>query len=209
VTWRARLFSLHRDLGYLAFGLTVIYAISGIAVNHRHDFDSDRYREERQVAVGSPVELLASLPQERRDAIQANLDAITREEEALLVARISSALQRPTPPKNAFWRGKDRLSLFFETGERDTVDYRPSTGTATALRLRDRFFFRDVNFLHLNEAKRAWTWISDAFALVLLFLAVSGLVMVKGKKGFVGRGGVLAALGIVVPVAAVLLYRYF
>jgi len=25
---------LHRDIGYIAFGLTIIYAISGIAVNH-------------------------------------------------------------------------------------------------------------------------------------------------------------------------------
>ncbi|MCB9249542.1 MAG: hypothetical protein H6613_13835 [Ignavibacteriales bacterium] len=30
---------LHRDVGYIAFGLTIIYSISGIAVNHVSDWN--------------------------------------------------------------------------------------------------------------------------------------------------------------------------
>ena len=30
---------LHRDIGYIAFGLTIIYSISGIAVNHVSDWN--------------------------------------------------------------------------------------------------------------------------------------------------------------------------
>ena len=30
---------LHRDLGYLVAGLTIVYAISGIAVNHVQDWN--------------------------------------------------------------------------------------------------------------------------------------------------------------------------
>lgn len=30
---------LHRDLGYLAAGLTLVYTISGVALNHRHQWN--------------------------------------------------------------------------------------------------------------------------------------------------------------------------
>src|ERR1700741_4125065 len=37
--WRAWLRAIHRDVGYLAIGFTIIYAISGIAMNHMDDWD--------------------------------------------------------------------------------------------------------------------------------------------------------------------------
>ena len=39
VHWRKWLRILHRDIGYIATGLTVIYSISGIAVNHVQDWN--------------------------------------------------------------------------------------------------------------------------------------------------------------------------
>jgi hypothetical protein len=38
---------IHRDLGYLCFGLTIIYVISGVAVNHIQDWNPN-YVIERQ-----------------------------------------------------------------------------------------------------------------------------------------------------------------
>ena len=32
---------LHRELGFFAVGLTLVYAISGIAVNHVHHWDPE------------------------------------------------------------------------------------------------------------------------------------------------------------------------
>ena len=32
--WRGWLRAVHRDFGYLAVGFTLIYAVSGIAINH-------------------------------------------------------------------------------------------------------------------------------------------------------------------------------
>jgi hypothetical protein len=34
IKWRPTLRALHRDFGYLAVGLTFVYALSGLAVNH-------------------------------------------------------------------------------------------------------------------------------------------------------------------------------
>lgn len=39
MSWRRFLVVLHRDIGYLCAGLTVIYAISGIAVNHIEEWN--------------------------------------------------------------------------------------------------------------------------------------------------------------------------
>ncbi len=67
------------------------------------------------------------------------------------------------------------------------------------------FLLRQLNALHLNEAEGAWTWIADVLAAGLLFLAMSGMLMVRGRKGLSGRGGVLAGLGVLHPLIAVLL----
>lgn len=206
--WRARLFGLHRDLGYLAFGLTVAYAISGVAVNHRHHWNYNQSAQRSEVRVGTPAELLTSLPQARRDELTRDPLCLTKAEEPLLVASLGQSLARAGQPRNAFWRGRDRFSLFYDTGERDTVDYEPASGIARHSALKDRFFLREVNFLHLNERHGAWTWFADGYALVLLFLAVSGAVMVKGRKGLVGRGGILLALGIAVPVVGLVWLRF-
>ena len=52
--WRKWNNIVHRDLGYLCAGLTVIYVISGVAVNHIADwnpsFDVDRREAGRGVA---------------------------------------------------------------------------------------------------------------------------------------------------------------
>lgn len=206
--WRARLVSLHRDLGYLAVGLTLAYAVSGLAVNHRQHWNYNQSEERSQTRVGTPAELLASLPQQRRDELARDPVSVTKDEEPALVAALGAKLGRTALPKNAFWRGRDRFSLFYDTGDRDTADYDPSTGVVRLLELKDRPLFRDVNFLHLNERHGAWTWFADGYALVLLFLASSGAVMIRGPRRLVSRKGVLLALGVVVPVAALVWMRY-
>ena len=39
INWRKWNRVLHRDLGYLFFGMSVIYALSGIALNHVNDWN--------------------------------------------------------------------------------------------------------------------------------------------------------------------------
>lgn len=43
--------------------------------------------------------------------------------------------------------------------------------------------------LHFNPGKW-WTWFADAFAVCLIIITVSGIVMIKGPKGLWGRGGI-------------------
>ena len=46
---------MHRDLGYLAVGLTVVYALSGLAVNHIADWDPNFVDYERTHELGGPL----------------------------------------------------------------------------------------------------------------------------------------------------------
>jgi hypothetical protein len=70
---------------------------------------------------------------------------------------------------------------------------------------RPRFFLRMANWLHLNRGKAAWTYVADAYAGGLLFLALSGIFLNAGRKGLFGRGGVLVLLGAAVPILYVTL----
>jgi hypothetical protein len=68
-----------------------------------------------------------------------------------------------------------------------------------------RFLLRVANWLHLNRGKKAWTYVADGYAAGLMLLASSGMFMIAGKKGFLGRGAVLVLAGIMIPV----LYVHF
>ena len=57
--WRKFNIIIHRDLGYLCFGLTILYVISGVAVNHIHDWNPT-YEIEKTL---NPVDLSGELCQ--------------------------------------------------------------------------------------------------------------------------------------------------
>lgn len=205
--WRPTLVVLHRDIGFLCVGLTLAYAISGIAVNHAHHWNYNRSEREERRAIGTPAELIDGLSPDRRAAIVADSTVLTRDEEMALVARIGEKTGRGSTPRNVFWRGPDHISLFYGAGDGDTVDYHPRSGALTHVVRKDRWLLRDLNFLHLNEGRGVWTYIADTYAAMLLFLAISGAIVVKGRRGLKGRGGLLLAVGFLVPVVVVLLLR--
>lgn len=186
--WRPTLFKLHRDAGFLGLGLTLVYAVSGVATNHKHDWNYNHSTELTETKVGAPADLLSGLAPDRRAAVAQSAAALTPEEDAALVAGLGRALGESREPRNAFWRGPDRLSVFYDAGDRDTVDYSPSTGLALRKRMAPRPLLRSLNYLHLNEPGRAWSVVADAFAGLLAFLGLSGVVMAKGKHGLTGRG---------------------
>ena len=39
MNWRRLNNVLHRDIGYLAVGLSIVYGVSGVAVNHKADWN--------------------------------------------------------------------------------------------------------------------------------------------------------------------------
>lgn len=177
--WRGWLRAVHRDLGYLGVGLTLIYALSGLAINHIQDWDPN---------------FVSTLRETKIEPIPAELS----DEQAL--ARVREALKLGAP--RDFYRAGDELHLTYDG--REVVVYGDS-GQVTDQGQSPRFFLRVANWLHYNRGKKAWTYIADAYAVLLLYLAISGLFMIKGKLGLRWRGTALVALGAAVPIAYVVL----
>ena len=93
--------------------------------------------------------------------------------------------------------------IFFE-GKSVTADF--LKGEAEVEIIKPRYGIKETNFLHLNNPKKLWTYVADIFAVALIFLAVSGLFVLKGKKGFEGRGKWLMLLGFLIPIIFLIIY---
>ncbi len=174
--WRGWLRAIHRDVGYLVVGLTFIYALSGLAINHFRDWDPNFVTYER-VSNIEPIDVALS------------------DEEAVTVAL--ERLHITTRPRSTY-RAGDELHLQYDNRKIVIIEDQVTDQGA-----KPRFFLRVANWLHYNRGKTAWTYIADAYAILLLYLACSGLFMLKGKLGLRWRGAILVSLGISVPVAYV------
>ncbi len=184
MSWRRANIAVHRDVGYLCAALTIVYAISGLAVNHKEDWNPSR-TVEREPRRFEPV------PVGERDA---------------MVAALVERLRLPGPPRSSFRAEAHLVELFYD-GWSVRADARK--GEAVVERVKDRAVLRDVNFLHLNEPKRLWTWVADVYAVLLLVLSITGLFVLRGRSGLAGRGKWFVAAGLLVPVGFVLVLRYF
>jgi hypothetical protein len=179
--WRAYLRAIHRDIGYLAIGFTVIYAISGIAQNHLEDWGEVSYKSYEQTLALPPI----------GDGVP-DAQAI-----AIVVAKVG--LGAPT----SALRAGDEIRLEYASGAKVSA-----IGDRITVQGRSqRFFIGAANWLHRARNKHAWKYVSDTFAAMLLYLAISGVFMIKGRLGFRWRGMILISIGVAVPVTAVLVGR--
>ncbi|MBA3462651.1 MAG: hypothetical protein H0T46_22030 [Deltaproteobacteria bacterium] len=178
--WRGWLRSLHRDFGYLAVGFTLIYALSGIAINHIADWDPNFTASERSIQI-------APIPADSPDATAVKL--------------VTDAAGTGTP--DDVFRAGDEIRLGYSDGTQVTAI--GDTGQITVQARQPRFFLRVANWLHYNRGKRAWTIVADIYAVMLLYLAISGIFMIKGRLGLKWRGAVLISAGIAVPLGYVVL----
>jgi len=177
--WRGWLRAVHRDVGYLAVGFTLIYALSGIAMNHLDDWDPNFRASEVQLKI-------APIPDDISD------------DEA--VARVASAAGISGTPSDVL-RAGDEVRLEYPNGSKVTA-----IGDSVTVQKRDsRFFFRVANWLHATRGKAVWKYISDAYAVLLLYLAISGLFMIKGKLGLRWRGTLLMSAGLAIPLAYIVI----
>ena len=107
--------------------------------------------------------------------------------------------------KSAFQPDDDTLQLYYD---RITYAVDLPTGKVLVEAVRPRPVLYAMNQLHLNAPKRLWTLIADLYAVALIALAGTGLFIIKGPKGFFGRGLWLTGAGAAVPILYWLWWRY-
>ena len=179
--WRRWSIVLHRDIGYLAVALTLAYGISGLAVNHRADWNPN-YRIAKEFVEIAPI-CATAVPE--------------------MVATAVAQLGLQTEPTNSYRPDPQTLQLFYRTKVYH-VDL--PTGKVMIESTVPRRVLYEMNQLHLNGPKHAWTYIADLYALSLILLAITGLFVLKGRLGISGRGGWLTAAGTLVPLGYWFLY---
>lgn len=185
ISWFALNRTLHRDLGYLAAALMIVYAVSGVALNHVADWNPNYAIDKLTVDIG------------RFDA--ADLDAAERHVAAKLGLEAGEIRGRHRA-------APDDFRVLLEEGS--DVRVNPATGRGTFTRVKRRPLIFEVNMLHKNVLKGTFSLVADAAAILLLFLAVGGLFMIKGQRGFFGRGKWFFLAGLIVPIAYTALYYW-
>lgn len=187
MNWRKWNRWLHRELGYLFFGMTIIYGISGIALNHfaaRH-WDPGIITKSESFTYPAPV----------------TKSSVDRE----VIDRILEITGEQKSYKQYYFPNEDHLMIYLRGGH---ITMTLSTGEVELTLVRNRPVFREMNFLHYNKPKKLWTWFSDLYAFGLVLMAVTGLFIVRGKKGISGRGGIMTLIGILLPLVFLLIYLW-
>lgn len=167
--------NFHRDLGYFFAGIIVIYAVSGFLLNHFSHGDVAYIDIEFTVALDSNL---------TKTEVQAYMEKHHADIE------VKKYKLKEKQVKLYLKNGKGVYSQ--GSGELEISSYKKNT------------LIYYMNRLHFNSLKY-WTYIADAFAIALVFFAISGLIIVKGKKGFMRRGIYLTVIGIILPLLICLL----
>ncbi|WP_352420978.1 PepSY-associated TM helix domain-containing protein [Proteiniphilum sp.] len=166
---------LHRDIGFVMVGLSLVYGISGILLNHMNGKDPSYKVENIYLTFAQGL-----TPGEFTQTWQ-------------------SEPARPKLNNIGEAAGKYRLMLQGGIGE-----YDPQTGMVQYQTSRKKPVAYWVNRLHYNRVK-GWLPMADIFAGSLIFLAVSGLFMVKGKHGIAKRGKWYLLIGLFIPFLYIIL----
>ena len=168
---------LHRDFGFFFVGATIIYGLSGIALNHMQDWNPNYV-----------VEL---------DDFTTDIQLNKSPEVTANILNLLDKIDDRDNYKKHYYPQSDYIKIFLKGGS--SVIVNTETGEGTAEFLRKRQVFYQVNYLHYNPSEW-WMWFSDIFAGALIILAITGLFLLKGKNGLAGRGGWLTVAGIIIPI---------
>lgn len=175
--------TLHRDIGYFCIGLTIIFAVSGIAVNHIDDWNPN-YAVERSEY---------SLP--KQPWLEMDDEAINK--------AVINAVGTTKGFKSSYWSSAQEYRVFLKDGSNLTLNIPASS--LVFEEISPRYVLQAFNRLHLNESHKSWVIFSDIYAVLLLFLAVSALFMVKGKNSPWRKKSVYLIAGLVLPALFILL----
>lgn len=182
LNWRKWNRILHRDLGYFFFGMTIIYAISGIALNHLNDWNPSYTVTRKNVTWPQKI----------------NPNSISKAN----VLNFLDALGKKSHYKKHYRPKPQQLKIFLKGG---SIEIDLTSGHGVLEELNRRPVLYEVNFLHYNPS-RLWTWFSDLFCVALVVVAVTGLFILKGKNGITRRGAWLTGVGLAIPLIMLLFY---
>ncbi len=169
--------SIHRHLSFFFAGIIVIYAASGLFLNHKRDINPD------YIITRDEISLKGTFPHPKEMDKPAVIGLLEQVGEQKAYAK-------------HYYYDDQKMKIFIKGGSVMEVDM--NSGKAVYEKLQKRPVISYFNKLHQNP-HRWWTWFSDIFAISLLIITVTGMIMLKGKRGLIGIGGIEFIAGILVP----------
>lgn len=168
--------TIHRDLSFFFSGMVLIYAISGLVMNHRDSINP-------HYTVTRTRHIIDNLPRQAEFDKQAVLTLMEQ------IGVAENYTKHYFPEQN-------HLKVFLKGGSSLETDL--ITGVTCYESLKRKPIISTMTTLHYNPGKW-WTWFADVFAISLIVITLSGLMMLKGRFGLWGRGGIELLLGIAIP----------
>lgn len=170
--------SIHSHLSYFFVGVILIYAISGITMNHLKDFNPQYVISVKNYTAGGIFPHPHNFDKQQ------------------IIKMLEEVGEQDQYTKH-FYPNSSTMKVFLKSGSSFTLD--TQTGEVSYEGLKKRPLFHQLSFLHYNPGKW-WTVFSDLFAICLILICLTGLFMNKGKKGLTGIGGIELIMGILIPV---------
>ena len=184
MTLRKLIRVLHRDLGYFFFGLSIIYAISGIALNHLRDFNPNYIIKHYNIEVDTPINI--------------------SEVDDVWIKNILDEYGISNEYKKFYFPLDDQVKAFLKNGN---LTINLNTGEGILETINKRPVFNQVNFLHYNPGVW-WKWFSDIFCVAWIIISITGLFIIKsGKHSIKRRGAIWTIAGIIIPILFLIFYR--
>lgn len=174
--------TIHRDLSFFFAGMVLIYAMSGIFMNHRDSINPHYVVENVE------------------GSLNMNFTADSLDKAAVL--SIMEQIGVSHGYTKHYFPNSQQLKVFLKGGSTLVLDL--TDGTYIYETLTRRPLISQMTKLHYNPG-RWWTWFSDCFAVALILITITGIVMMKGTKGLWGRGGIELLIGLSIPVILFLL----
>jgi hypothetical protein len=165
----------HRRIGFLVTGMLLVFAISGLALNHQSQWDPYYTVSKRHETV---EDLRPSMGEDELDLyLRKRFDM----EESL---------------NSSLWENSHIVTMTYTNGLSYLIDLRERTIVKEVTRKRPAIY--NLIHLHLNALKGLWIYFADFFAIGLIFLSISGIYLVLGR--FTRIEIIFLITGILLPV---------
>ncbi len=176
--------NLHRDIAYFYLGLILAFSFSGIILNHRQDwYPMDYSYETKEVEFEIPTD-------------------ISKLDSKEFITDMSKTWELEEAYDGHRIRG-DELRVFYT--DNVILDANIKTGKGSIEYKRKVPFLGHTMFLH-KTTNKFWIWYSDIFGVAMLVIAITGMLITKGKNSFMKRGWKLAVAGLLFPLIFLFLF---
>ena len=180
---------IHREFGYFFAAMTIIYVISGVALNHRNDWNPDMVITQYKDTIDDNISLV--------NVKKAEANSI------LKTLNISDEY------KSHYYPSENSLKIFLDiSGGNGSVVINTETRICEVEKLERRYFFYPINQMHRNSFRKVWTWVADIFAVTLIVFAVTGIFMMKGKYQLSNYGIYRVIAGALIPLIFYFVYLF-